>query len=635
ENLVNPVHDNNYDLFSNIGAEIRCTTPKGLTFNATINPDFGQVEADPADFNLTEFETYFSENRPFFLEGGNILNFSLGFGDGDAQFNNLFYSRRIGRSPQGWVPADDNKSVLTYDNPDRVNILGAAKLTGKTINGFSIGVMEAVTDEETGIVFYEDESRNVAVIEPMSNYWLSRIQKDYNNGQTSIGGIFTAVNRKLDNTGIDYLHDAAYTGGIDIDHEFLDRKYGFQGAFAYSFVQGDTTALQYTQTASSRYFNRVDRSSKYNLEYDPQRTSLGGYGVKAIFTKNTGNIRAATGGTAFSPGFEVNDMGFLRQVDNINHFTWIQYRKWEGMKHFRSISINLNQWANWTFNGTQRNIGGNVNMHFNYNNGWSNGFGINHNWGGLEPSLNRGGPLLRTNGNWNYWGYIESDGRKKVELKVFGFYFHNKDNVIGWEVEPEVIWRPHQNIQFSGSLSYNRFKDTFAWIGIAEDDNGADQYIWSALDQKTVNIVLRTDLTLTPTLSLQYYAQPFLTAGDYFDLMRVDNSYAKDFNKRFEKFDGRISYNNDDSEYKVDRDLDGIIDYSFSGNIDFNYKQFRSNLVLRWEYMTGSALFLVWSQGFTDYEEFQPFGFSRDTRTLFNTDGDNVLMIKVSHMLNI
>ena len=635
ENLVNPVHENNYDLLSNIGADIRYIMQKGLTINATINPDFGQVEADPADFNLTEFETYFNENRPFFMEGSNIMRFSLGFGDGDAQFNNLFYSRRIGRSPQGWVPEDDNKGVLTYDNPDRTNILGAAKLSGKTTNGLSIGVMEAVTGEERGIVFYEDESRDAAVIEPMTNYWLSRIQKDYNEGETSFGGIVTAVNRKLDDTGIDYLHNAAYTGGFDIDHEFLDRKYAFQGALAFSQVQGDTTALQYTQTASSRYFNRTDRTGYKNLQYDPLRTSLSGYAVKAILTKNSGNIRAATGGTAFSPGFEINDMGFLRQVDNINYFTWVQYRKWEGMKHFRSIYINLNQWANWTFNGTRRNIGGNVNMHFDYNNNWSNGFGINRGWSGLDPSFNRGGPMLRTPNNWNYWVYINTDGRKKIELYIFGYYFINEDNVTGWQVEPEVTWRPMQNIQFSGSLNYNHFQDTWAWVGSAADENGDEQYIWSSLDQKTVSLVLRTDLTLTPTLSIQYYAQPFFTAGKFFDLMKVDDPYARGYDKRFDKFGNHISYNNGSGEYEVDRNLDGIAEYSFSGYVDFNYKQFRSNLVLRWEYKTGSALFLVWSQGFTDYEEFQPFGMNRDIRTLFNTDGDNVLMIKVSHMLNI
>lgn len=384
KNLVNPVHEKNYDLLSNVGADIRYSSPKGLTFNATINPDFGQVEADPADFNLTEFETYFRENRPFFMEGGNILRFSLGFGDGDAQFNNLFYSRRIGRSPQGWVPEDDDKEVITTSYPDRTNILGAAKLTGKTTNGLSIGVMEAVTSEETGKVFYEDDSRQVGVIEPLSNYWLSRVQQDFNDGQTNIGGIFTAVNRKLDDTGIDYLHKAAYTGGIDIDHEFLDRKYGFQGAIAFSNVRADTTAIQGTQMSSARYYNRVDADY---LEYDPLRTSLSGYAVKAILTKNTGNIRAATGGMAFSPGFEINDMGFLRQVDDVTQFTWVQYRKWEDMERLRSFQMNFNQWSVWNFNGDRRNIGGNINMHFDFNNNWGSGFGINKGWGGLDPGI--------------------------------------------------------------------------------------------------------------------------------------------------------------------------------------------------------------------------------------------------------
>jgi hypothetical protein len=632
ENLVNPVHENSYDLLSNIGADIRFSNRKGLTFNATINPDFGQVEADPADFNLTEFETYFRENRPFFMEGGNILRFNLGFGDGDAQFNNLFYSRRIGRSPQGQVPEDDNKEVITTSYPERTNILGAAKLTGKTNNGLSIGIMEAVTTEETGTVYYDDNTRDIAVIEPITNYWLSRIQQDFNDGQTSIGGIFTAVNRKLDDTGIDYLHKAAYTGGIDIDHKFFNRKYGFQGAIAFSNVRGDTTAIQETQMSSARYYNRVDADY---LEYDPLRTSLSGYAVKAIFTKNTGNIRAATGGMAFSPGFEINDMGFLRKVDDITQFTWVQYRKWEDMKHLRSFQMNFNQWSAWNFNGERRNIGGNINIHFDFNNNWGSGFGVNRGWGGLDPAFNRGGPAMRTPDNWNLWGYTHTDGRKKVILQMFGYYFRNSDDVVGIGIEPEITWRPRQNIQLTTQVEFNRQQDTWAWIGKAEDENGETQYIWSSMNQKTISLVMRADLTLTPILSVQYFAQPFFTAGEYFDLMRVNDPYAEDYNRRFEKFGDGISYNYENDEYVVDKGNDGIIDYTFEGQTDFNYKQFRSNLVVRWEYRTGSAIFLVWSQGFTDYENFKPFDISGDTRTLFNNDSDNVFMIKISHMLNL
>lgn len=634
ENLVNPVHGDKYDLMSNIGADIRYSTRRGLTFNATINPDFGQVEADPADFNLTEFETYFRENRPFFLEGGNILNFSLGFGDGDAQYNNLFYSRRIGRSPQGKMATDESKSVLTVDYPERVNILGAAKLTGKTDNGLSLGVMEAVTGEVTGRVFYEDGSRTAGVIEPATNYWLSRVQKDYKDGETSLGGIFTAVNRRLTETGIDYLHRAAYTGGFDLDHEFLDRKYSFIGALAFSQVQGDTTALQRTQTSSSRYLNRVDHGNYGNLEYDPLRTSLSGYAVKAIVTKNTGNIRAASGGMAFSPGFEINDLGFLRAVDDISYFNWVQYRKWENMRHFRSVSINFNQWASWTFRGVRKNIGGNVNMHYNFNKGWSSGMGINRNLGGYNTSMNRGGPMMQTPKNWNYWVYVDSDARKRLVAEVQYYYYQDASDAVSRGLTPEITWRPRHNIQISGSISYDHLSDTWSWIGKAEDENGDSQYIWSSMERKTLGLVLRTDLTLTPNLTVQYYAQPFFTAGEYFDLMRVVDPDARDYNRRFEKFDDRISYNDETGEYEVDKNRDGVVDYSFAGQVDFNYKQFRSNLVLRWEYQTGSALYLVWSQGLTDYEQFKSFNVPRDTRHLFNTNGDNVLMIKISHMFN-
>lgn len=632
QNLINPVHADNYDLMSNVGADIRYSSPKGLTLNATINPDFGQVEADPADFNLTEFETYFSEKRPFFMEGGNILRFHLGFGDGDLQNNNLFYSRRIGRAPQGYVPEDENKEIAAYAYPEMTNILGAAKLTGKTKKGLSVGIMEAVTTVEKGSIIYEDGSQDKATIEPLSNYWLSRLQQDFNEGKTSVGGIVTAVNRKLDATGIDYLHRAAYAGGIDIDHEFLDRKYSFQGALAFSHVRGDTTAIQATQQSSARYFQRVDADY---LDYDPLKTSLSGSALKAILIKNTGHIRAATGGVAYSPGFEINDMGFLTQVDNILQFFWMQYYLWDGMKYLRTFRINFNQWSNWNYGGERRSLGGNINMHFDFNNNYGGGFGINKGWGGLDPSLNRGGPAMQTPEYWNVWGYMYSDGRKSLSCQLSGYYFKNADNICSYDIEPGITWRPKQNIQLTAELEYDVLKDTWAWIGIAEDENGMDQYIWSSLNQETISMVLRADLTITPELSIQYYAQPFVTAGEYFDFMRVNDPYAGDYNIRFSKFCDRISYDAAAGEYVIDKGQDGNEDYRFSGNTDFNYKQFRSNLVLRWEYLTGSVIYLVWSQGFSDYENFQPFDVQRDIRTLFNRDGDNVFMVKVSHMLNL
>ncbi len=632
ENLVTPVHSQKHNFLYNLGGDFRYTTPGGITLNATINPDFGQIEADPADFNLTEFETYFSEKRPFFMEGGNILQFPLGFGDGNNGSNSLFYSRRIGRTPQGYAQVNENKEDIAIENPITTNILGAAKITGKTENGLSIGIMEAITSEEKSHIYYNDDTDEHSIIEPLTNYYLSRIQQDFNDGQATIGGIITAVNRNLDNTGIDYLHKSAYTGGLDFEYEFFDRKYSVQTSVAYSNVQGDTTAIQQTQRSSARYFQRTDAD---HLSFDPSLRELSGYSFKTIFIKDTGHIRGATGVTASSPGFEINDMGYLRSVDDINQFVWIQYVEWEPGKIFQSYRLNFNQWSSHTFNGEKKNFGGNVNMHFTFNNNWSYSLGINRNFGGMSPSMNRGGPALFLPKNFNVWTYIRTDQRKDINLRLMGFYFKNDDNVTSIGFRPSITWRPRQNLQFTTDINFNKLNDTWAWIGSATDNNGKEQYFWSSMIQKTFSITLRADLTITRNLSFQYYAQPYFTAGEYFDFNRVNDALNPNYNERFEQLNDDIYFDNENDEYVIDRNGDNTPDYTFSGQTDFNYKQFRSNFVLRWEYLTGSVAYFVWSQGFSNYETFKPFDLGNDLHTLFNGISDNVIMFKISQSINL
>ncbi len=631
DDLINSVHPDRYDLLYNLGGDIRYSSPTGLTLNATINPDFGQVEADPADFNLTEFETYFSENRSFFIEGANILSYPLGYGDGDSQNNSLFYSRRIGRAPQGSVYTDDS-TVVSITRPTGTNILGATKITGKTESGFSLGVMEALTATEKATLHHSDNSTEGVIIEPMTNYFLSRFQQDFKDGTTTIGGIFTAVNRDLKNTPLNYLHKAAYTGGLDLSHEFAKRQYEIIATLAFSNVRGDTTAIQRTQKSSARYFQRTDAG---HLTYDPQATSLSGYSFKSVLSKTSGHVRAAIGAYGYSPKFEINDFGFLTNVDVINQFMWVQYYQWEPGKLFRDYRLNLNQWYSCDFAGVRRNLGGNVNMHFTFNNNWNFGYGVNVNFGGYDPAMNRGGPTLFIAPNGNVWAYANTDARKDLYYYIDFFYFRNKDRepVMSFGGEQDVTWRPRKNLKLTASVYYERLNDTWAWIGKARDENNALKYVWSHMKMNTLNLTMRVDYTVTPTLSIQYYGQPYFAAGDYFNFLYLADSKNKDYWKRFSPYGEQISYDKSNNLYSVDKNGDDIPEYNFVGQPDFNYKQFRSNFVIRWEYLTGSTLFLVWSQGFTNYELFREFNFSQDTRTLFNGVSDNVFMIKISQML--
>lgn len=218
---------------------------------------------------------------------------------------------------------------------------------------------------------------------------------------------------------------------------------------------------------------------------------------------------------------------------------------------------------------------------------------------------------------------------------MFGYYFKNKDNVTGFEIGQELTYRPLNNFHLSAEMSFNVLDDTWSWIGKAEADGLETQYIWADMYQETLNLTFRADWTLTPKLSLQYYAQPFITAGDYSNYKRVDHPMAKEFKERFENVNDRIAYDEEDEEFSLDLDDDGSAEYTFQGQTDFNYKQFRSNLVLRWEYSSGSTFYLVWSQGFTDYRSLGNFEFNRDIQDLFGAPGDNVVMVKMSHMFKI
>ncbi|MCF7807996.1 MAG: carbohydrate binding family 9 domain-containing protein [Candidatus Marinimicrobia bacterium] len=632
---------NEYESLTNIGADIRKNFENGLTFSGTINPDFGQVEADPAEFNLTEFESFFREKRGFFIEGGNIFNFSLGFGDGDQSANTLFYSRRIGRSPQGYQDYKSDATAISVDKPDHTRILGAGKFTGKLNNGLSLGLMTAATPEERAVVLYDDGSTSENVIEPATSYVLTRVQQDFREGLTTLGGIFTSTQRSLDNTGMDWLREKAYTTGIDFNHNFHDRTYLIQSALAYSYVSGSQDAILGTQLHPSRYFQRPDAT---HLSVDSTATSLSGYAGKFILGKTSGRFNAFGGVLATSPGFEVNDLGFMRSVDNINEFLWLSYRNMNANEYLQNYRINVNQWANWTFGGERKSLGGNVNGHVTFLNSWSAGGGINRNIGGMTPYHLRGGPGVQGPDNLGIWSYLNSDYRKALSVNLFANYFQNDDGVKAISLSPGVNWRPKKNISLSLAPDFNLFEDTWAWVTSMEDDEGSPHYIFSGMDQIATSLTFRADVILSTTLSVQYYTQAFLTGGDYYNFIEVADPTQKDFNKRFTPLDDNtLEFESYGALSGVDFDQDGMLDYWPTGGVDsdFNYQQLTSNLVLRWEYSVGSVMYVVWSRGASFYDVFE-WGSNgldsdpvQDLRHAMGLDADNMFLLKINKLLNL
>jgi len=610
------------------GFDSKIGITNNLTLDLTVNPDFGQVEADPSEVNLTAFETYFSEKRPFFIEGRNIMNYSLLPGDGDMSSENLFYSRRIGRTPHYYPDTESDEYV---NMPDNTTILGAVKLTGKTKNGWSIGVLESITNKEEAEIDNAG-SRRFETVEPFTNYFLGRLQKDINEGNTSIGGIFTATNRNIDSDELLFLHKEAYTGGVDFRHQWKDKTYFFNFKGIFSHVIGDPEAILNTQTSSARYFQRPDASY---LSVDSSRTSLSGTGgALQIGKMGNGHFKYAAFLNWKSPGLELNDMGYLRSTDNIMQIFWMQYRIWEPFSIFRSINVNFNQWSGWNFGGTNVFNGANINFHMQFKNYWSFGMGLNPDFGSISASSLRGGPSFKESGNFGMWTNLRTDDRKDVNLSFGSFTLWGFED----QVEIRNFWaginyKPFDafSLRFSPSIS-NRQSD-LQYVA-TESIMGDNRYLLASINQKTLSMSIRINLNLTPDFSVQYYGQPFVAAGKYSNFKRVTNPIADKYNDRFHIFnDNEISYNVNDEIYNIDENSNGSVDYSIE-NPNFNMLQFRSNLVARWEYKPGSILYVVWSQGKSDYYSNGNFAFS-DVNNLIDIYPHNIFLVKLSYRFGV
>ncbi len=614
-------------LFGGLDGKVGVTSD--LTMDFTINPDFGQVEADPSVVNLSAFETYYEEKRPFFIEGRNILSFDMMGGDGDFSQDNLFYSRRIGRYPQREIEGGEHEYV---DMPESTNIIGAFKMTGKTRSGISIGIIDALTAAEYADLSFAGVGRQEPV-EPATNYLGLRLQKDYRGGDTVVGGMVTAVNRNLKHEELDFLHGQAYAGGFDILHTWKNRTYSVQFMTAFSLVRGSQEALLRTQMSSLRYYQRPDAT---HVEIDPARRSLSGHAGTLTFNKSgSGHLSFSTGVTWRSPGFEVNDMGYTHYADVAMQYFWAGYRWWDPFLVFREVRVNFNQWTGLNFAGERIFTGGNVNFNGRFKNYWQFSLGINRQFSGLSATALRGGPSLRTEGGWNIWGYVSSDTRRKLQYDIMGSSFDgDRGYMVSRSLSVGVTYQASDALTFTLAPEFETYKPLLQWVTQCTFGD-EPRYIMASLDQKTVGVTVRLNWSLTPELSVQYYGMPFVSAGGYSEFKRIADSRAGEIEDRYHAFQGdEIAADADGGAYDVDENADGLVDYSFA-NPNFNFLQFRSNLVIRWEYLPGSVLYVVWSQGRTGYDRRGEFAFGDGFHDLFNTHPQNVFLVKFSYCFTL
>ena len=575
-----------------VGVDVKYALKPGLTLTATVNPDFGQVEADPAVVNLSAFETFFSERRPFFVEGSGIFQFNVDCNDGSC--SGLFYSRRIGRSPRGSPELPEGAFA---NAPAQTTILGAAKVTGR-VGGFSVGALNAVTADEDAVIAH-GTSRSRQTVEPLTGYSVVRARREFAS-QSSVGLIMTAVNRQRDEF-TRFLPGQAYTGGVDWDWR-VGRRYAVQGFFAGSNVRGDAGAIDALQQSNVHSYQRPDSD---HLELDPSRTALGGSAGMISFSKIAGErVRFNSNIGMKTPGFDVNDVGFLRRADMRNMSNWMQWRHERPSKYLRSFRFNLNQWASWNFDGDRLNSAFNVNAHAVFANQWATGTGMTLNAQPFDDRATRGGPGAYGERSRSVWAYLSSDDRKPVALNTFAFSARDRAGSTVWEVNPSLSWRPSSFMSLSTGFTVGRNRDNAQWI-----ENLDDRYVFGRLAQRTVAMTARLNYTVTPTLSIQLYAQPFVSAGGYSGFKQLADGRAREFGSRYTPFD-------------------------YTGSPDFNYRSFRTTNVVRWEYRPGSTLFVVWQQGREDVLDIGRFDLQRDFGGIFDAPARNVFLVKWAYWLN-
>ena len=624
----NPFKDGkDFNFKAGVDGKIGITNNMILDF--TVNPDFGQVEADPSQVNLTAYETYFEEKRPFFIEGKSIFDFSMFGGDGDMSSENLFYSRRIGRRPHGYPDTGPDEYAKV---PEFTTILGAAKITGKTKGGLSYGVLESVTAEEKAEIDYEG-NRRTEIVEPLTNYTVGRVIKDFNKGKTVLGGMVTSVHRNVNDSTLNYLHSSAYSGGIDFTTYWKDKNYYFTLNNVFSHVNGSEEALLRTQQSSARYFQRPDAS---HVHVDSTRTSLTGFGGRMEIGKQGGDH--FTYGSILmwkSPNLEINDIGFLMSTDEIISILYGGYRIWEPFSIFRSFRANLALWHAWDFGGINLVTGGNLNLNTQFKNYWRFSTGLNIDSQSMSSVMLRGGPMFKSPSGERTWLFVSTDDRKKLVFEANGFFrWENEKSENSQRFGVEINYRPTNTLGFSLEPGLYLKKQVLQYIS-TESFNSDPRYLFGYIDRKMASLDFRINLSLTPDLSIQYWGQPFVAAGDYSKFKRITDPLADRFNDRYHLFSSNeITYEKNSDLYLIDENQDSNTDYVFE-NPDFNVKEFLSNLVVRWEYVPGSVLYVVWSQSRNGSDPDGRFIINEDIRDMFKITPHNVFLIKLSYRFRI
>ena len=608
---------------ANAGVDLKYGLTNGLTLDATFNPDFGQVEADPAVVNLSAYETYFEERRPFFVEGSGL------FGFGGMRGFNFFYSRRVGQRPT--LSAYGRGRYV--DQPRASTILGAAKITGRTESDLVVAFMNATTQREKGR-FTDGAGMPVGEtpVDPLSNITALRVRKDMREGNTLIGAIATGVIRNLDDDVFTGLRDRAFAGGVDFLHRFANRTYSFSGWAAGSYVRGDALSMMRAQLAPVRYYQRPDQNY---VSLDPERTSLSGFAGQLAFRRIAGEWTYGFEGSAVSPGFEMNDAGF-QTIGDFFSVSGGGGRRWtQPGRIFRGASFNL-------YASESRNFGNQIIDRGFYldANGQTHGFRsfrlrTNFRLRSLDTRATRGGPSMLSPMSWNANLNLSGDGRNRISGNLNVNYSGNEEGGYGITLSPSIRGRGDGSLSWSVGPRIGRSWTPVFYVGQVPDPlagrTWSRRYLFSELERRSLSATVRVDMAVTPLITLQVYAEPFISSGDYEGFGALETPGTFDF-LRFGENGSTIVRHED--FYSVDADGPGPARALHFPNPDFRVRSFRSNVVLRWEYLPGSTLFVVWTQDRFGRGSQPGLDGIDDMRDLWNDPMRNVLLVKASYWLD-
>jgi hypothetical protein len=613
------VYGNTREWFPNAGLDAKIGLSSNITLDATINPDFGQVEADPSVLNLTSFETFYDEKRPFFLEGAEIFDYTL---DDDR----LFYSRRIGQSPS-FLP--DISADHYMDSPENSTIIGAAKITGRTSSGLALGILESLTAAEQATVYYPNDIRHDTLVAPFTNYLVARLLQEKNNSNTMFGGIFSMTKKSVDNEMLSLTNREAYSGGLDFVQNWKEKMYYLEGKGLISYQKGSADAIQALQESPVHLFQRTDAG---HLSFDTTRTELAGTGGYIAVGKKGGNFRFSEKVKWQSPGFELNDIGYLREADNIGQRSDLSYWDIEPGKLFRSQKYFIYQSNSYSFGGELSDAIMGSGVELGFKNLWGTYADLNYSFPSFETRELRGGPALWVNPYLNFGWHLNSNYARNF-AGTFGTHhtFAQRENSENHVYHIEFTWHPISRINLSAYSMYIKNLDQFQYIQTVESPQ--IRYLMGSLKQQTLQLTFRAEVFFTPEISLQYYGSPYFSVGQFTDFYYVDRAGSKENESRYYKFtEEEITYNPDENSYVLEEAAGPT--YTID-NPDFIFAQFRSNFVFRWEYKLGSVFYFVWSHNKDLSNNVHSPTLSEGLQDLNQATGGNIIMVKLNYWFSL